>query len=874
MGIIFKNQIKWKFLTPVLFVYINSIVIILLVVLLISSSATKSLSVNYLEAYSLRYTQTIKAELEKLSAAQAVLSPAFVDMATQEGINRDFAIKLLTDIIKDNDSIFAIYTLWEPNVFDGDDASFINQPGGDHAGRFNVYIYHNGSQLVIEPQVGYESTGIGDYYQVPKRTLKESFIGPVDYPLSNGTTVKIVSIVSPIVIEGEFVGIIGIDARVDHLLESLASSQVYTTGYMNAIAADGTILYDKVTEDIGANAFDFLNADAAAAHKNSIASGQSFTVDTNIEGELIRIVGTPIPFGDTNWLVGSFVPLSEINEASDNLLYSGIGIGLAAAVIMSATLWFIVRRSVEKPIKKLGILVSDVAKGNLNFNKDKLSKDEIGALTKDVYALTDVIKGMSDELRVFVHEYKDNGDVEYRIDTSKYSGSFNEMISGINSAIEVAISDVMVSLDSVTELDNGNFNIKIPLFPGKKRILNTRFDELCAKLNAISAEVVSLAQKAAEGSLDARANTANYSGDWAKILTELNLLVENISKPMTEIENSMIEMSRGNFDAPVLGDYKGSFDKLKQAANTTGRTTLSYVSEIAATLDSVSRGDLRANVRLDYIGGYAPIKAALNSILDSLNRTMTEINLAAAQVLTGAQQISESSMSLASGASEQASAIEELTASIETINEKTINNSQNAATASELSVKATTNVELGNKEMKAMVTTMEGIKSSSVKISNITKVIGDISFQTNLLALNASVEAARAGEHGRGFSVVADEVRMLAGKTQVSAKETTTQIQETIDKVSGGINVVNELASSLEIISSGVNQVSNLINGIAAMSKEQAESIAQINQGVGGISKVVQDNSATSEECAAAAEQLHSQAEMLKQLVSYFQLRS
>jgi methyl-accepting chemotaxis protein len=272
------------------------------------------------------------------------------------------------------------------------------------------------------------------------------------------------------------------------------------------------------------------------------------------------------------------------------------------------------------------------------------------------------------------------------------------------------------------------------------------------------------------------------------------------------------------------------------------------------------------------VGNFSEIKSSINSISETLNKSMMEISMAAKYVLEGATNITSNAMELADGSSSQAASLEELNTSVEMINLQTRQFAENASEANKLSVKSTQNAQAGNEAMKQMQEAMMQIKESSGNISKIIKTIQDIAFQTNLLSLNAAVEAARAGDQGKGFGVVAEEVGTLAARSQDAASETTTLIQDSILRVESGVSTAGTTSQYLDLILQNAHDVLELINNITKASQEQSEMISQISSTLLHTANTVQDNSRFSQDAAATAQELNSQAEMLQDMVSRFKL--
>lgn len=312
--------------------------------------------------------------------------------------------------------------------------------------------------------------------------------------------------------------------------------------------------------------------------------------------------------------------------------------------------------------------------------------------------------------------------------------------------------------------------------------------------------------------------------------------------------------------------------KLEQQRAQEAQQQAEVVKIIRHAFSRLQNGDLTTRIDSALPAAYGDLRTTFNEALITLETLVSQVATQAEEMKEQVAAIASSSHDLALRTERQAQTLTNSTTALKQLTKTVQETDETVQEAYGLASTAEDSARSSEAVVSETSQAMTSIQTDSQEISNIVKVIDEISFQTNLLALNAGVEAARAGEAGRGFAVVASEVRDLAQRSSSSATDIRGLIERSGSQVETGSVKIQETVKTLSNVIAAVFEFSARIEKISKGARAQSDGIEDLNGRIGELEVNTQRNAALFEETSAACATLEQGATALSNMTASFKL--
>lgn len=694
----------------------------------------------------------------------------------------------------------------------------------------------------------YADSGLGEAFRKAKNGDARSFVDFAPYAPSHGAPAAFVA--TPVTsAKGDLLGVVALQIPSDRIANALNTGDGLTS---YAVGADGVLRSDLAETEES----DILARQVSGTWLSKVLASDHVEVmeGQGVLGAPSVISAAPIDALGETWIVVAEKSRAEAYQPLHELLTAVLMV-MAPIMLGVGALALFLGRSLSASIQKLGQAMNRVAEGRLDEEIPGVSRsDEVGDMARSL----EVFRRNAGVQLAITAAMESNRAPIVIIDGQGDEITRNPAFAALWERIEGEFSEFAATMD-------GNLNLASLV----RRVEQLEATGDSVKVKADGDHAIDLTHGDVILEIKRTAVVDSFGRTVGQSLQILD--VSNVRRLENELLKVITKVEEGDFSMRVNALDNMGFTSIAAAGlNALMRNIGAFMSELDDALDALAKGDLTRRIEKSFKGKFEHSREQYNASVSSLCDTFAGARAAAEIVGRDIQPIADGAGELAARAESQASTLEQTAATMEEMTANIKSNAERAVQASEISRRACEMAEQGGAVVDDTVGAMRRIEESSSKIGDIISVIEAIAFQTNLLALNAAVEAARAGEAGKGFAVVASEVRSLAQRSSEAARDIKDLIETGSSHVHEGSVLVSRTGESLTGLVGQIQDVARLISEITVAVREQSIGVEEITASVSQLDEMTQHNATMADISAQSANSLRSVSSELTQAMAAF----
>ena len=392
-------SLKRKIMIVIGMMILLSMAVSMIIVSAQVQTASKRLSFSKAEEQAQHVASKVTLILEKAITTTKVLEMTF-RYAKREALPREVLDDILIESIHQNENTFGTWMLWEPNAYDNLDNKFVDTEGHESSGRVNSYWHWQGASIINEPNTGWQTAS---WYNNPRTRGKETLEDPYFYQVSNQQQL-LISTIQPIIVSGEFLGVIGMDLDLAQLQDMVKNIKVLNSGFAELIAYNGMYIAHPNPDMVGKLAPDSVTQNVQAGIFTTKGDKGSANLVDFFEVQVPIIVGET----GTPWALRINIPMEAISLPGKEIARSMASIFMVSGIVMLIMLNFFVSKDM-KPLS----LITEQIRGIAATSKGKIGKvsvighGEVSTLAHAFNLMVDALNESRENLITMNNELED-----------------------------------------------------------------------------------------------------------------------------------------------------------------------------------------------------------------------------------------------------------------------------------------------------------------------------------------------------------------------------------------------------------------------------------------------------------------------------------